>query len=98
MSNLSGPVGIINVTKVMIAGGWGKTLFILALISLNLGIFNLFPFPILDGGHLVFLGIEKVKGSPVNEKFQYYAHLVAFVLLISLALFVTYHDIDRWIW
>ncbi len=96
--NLSGPVGMIHITKEVVQLGWGKTLFILALISLNLGILNLLPFPILDGGHLTFLAIEKLKGSPVSDRVQYWAHLTAFVLLISLALFVTYHDIQKWRW
>ena len=96
--NLSGPLGIVNVTKLVSEQGFGNLIFILAVISLNLGMFNLFPFPILDGGHLLFLAIEKLKGSPVSEKVQYYAHLGAFVMLISLALFVTYHDILRWRW
>ena len=71
------------------------TILFLAIISLNLGLFNLFPIPILDGGHLMFLAIEKLKGSPVSETIQYYAHLVALVLIISMAIFVTYHDVLR---
>ena len=77
--------------------GFGLFLFFLALISVNLGVFNLLPFPILDGGHIAFLVVEKIKGSPVNDRFQYAAHLVAFVLLIGLALYVTYQDIN-WLW
>ncbi len=94
--NLAGPVGIIMATKRMSTQGLGSFLWFLALISVNLGVFNLLPFPILDGGHLLFLAIEKIKGSPVNDSVMHYAHLVAFVLLISLALFVTFHDIKRW--
>ena len=78
--------------------GFGKFLFFLALISVNLGIFNLLPFPILDGGHLTFLAVEKIKGSPVSERFQYAAHVVAFVLLIGLAIFVTYNDVSSLGW
>lgn len=96
--NLSGPLGIVNVTKRVLTLGLGKFLYLLAVISLNLGLFNLMPFPILDGGHLMFLAIEKIKGSPVNEKVQYYIHLGAFALLIGLALYVTYFDIVRWQW
>ncbi|MEM7262916.1 MAG: RIP metalloprotease RseP [Planctomycetota bacterium] len=95
--NLAGPLGIIMATKTMSQQGLGKYLWFLALISVNLGVFNLLPFPILDGGHLLFLAIEKIKGSPVNESVHHYAHLIAFLLLIGLALFVTFHDIKRWI-
>lgn len=93
--NLSGPVGIIMTTKASASQGFPMLLWLLALISVNLGIFNLLPFPILDGGHLTFLAIEKIKGSPVSDNVMHYSHLVAFVLLIGLAIFVTYHDIVR---
>ncbi|MFQ5654943.1 MAG: RIP metalloprotease RseP, partial [Planctomycetota bacterium] len=93
--NLAGPVGMVHITKEVSRSGPGNLVFILALLSINLGVLNLFPFPILDGGHLLFLAIEKVKGSPVNETALHWAHLVAFVLLISLGIFVTYQDILR---
>jgi RIP metalloprotease RseP len=93
--NLAGPVGIVHIGQTVARESLSKLLFFLAMISVNLGIFNLLPFPILDGGHLLFLVIEKVKGSPVDDRIQGWAHLVAFILLIALALFVTYHDILR---
>lgn len=93
--NLSGPVGIIATTKASAQQGLAKLLWLLALISVNLGIFNLLPFPILDGGHLTFLAIEKIKGSPVSDTVMHYSHLIAFFALIGLAIFVTYHDIMR---
>lgn len=95
MKNLSGPVGIFAVGTAASKKGFGWYLFILAVISINLGIFNLLPFPILDGGHLAFLAVEKIKGSPVSERVQIWAFNIAFILLISLALFVTYNDILR---
>ena len=93
--NLAGPIGILHISSRVVEYGFGKFLFMIGLISINLGIFNLLPFPILDGGHLVFLAIEKIKGSPVSERIQGYALTVAFVMLISLALFVTFHDLRR---
>jgi len=93
--NLNGPVGIIDLGRKVSEVGFGNLFFLLALISINLGIFNLLPFPILDGGHIFFLTIEGIRGRPVPEKIQHYAHLVAFFLLISLALFVTYNDLLR---
>ncbi len=93
--NLNGPVGIIDLGRKVSEVGFGNLFFLLALISINLGIFNLLPFPILDGGHIFFLTIEGIRGRPVPDKIQHYVHLVAFLLLISLALFVTYNDLLR---
>ena len=64
-------------------------------VSVNLGVLNLLPFPILDGGHLLFLLVEKIKGSPVSFGIQELVTKIAFVLIISLALFVTFHDVVR---
>ncbi len=93
--NLNGPVGIIDLGRKVSSVGFGNLLFLLALISINLGIFNLLPFPILDGGHILFLAIEGIRGKPVPDQIQNYVHLVAFLMLISMALFVTYNDILR---
>lgn len=64
-----------------------------ALISVNLGLINLFPIPLLDGGHLAFYAVEAVKGSPMNEKFQEYAMRTGLVLVVSLMLFATWNDL-----
>ena len=93
--NLNGPVGIIDLGRKVSEVGIGNLLFLLALISINLGVFNLLPFPILDGGHIFFLLIEGIRGRPVSERIQHSVHMVAFFLLISLALFVTYNDLLR---
>lgn len=93
--NLNGPVGIIDLGRKVSQVGFGNLLFLLALISINLGIFNLLPFPILDGGHILFLTIEGIRGKPVPDAIQNTIHLVAFMLLISMALFVTYNDLLR---
>jgi regulator of sigma E protease len=93
--NLNGPVGIIDLGRKVSEVGIGNLLFLLALISINLGVFNLLPFPILDGGHIFFLLIEGIRGRPVSDRIQNSVHMVAFFLLISLALFVTYNDLLR---
>jgi len=93
--NLNGPVGIIDLGRKVSQVGFGNLLFLLALISINLGIFNLLPFPILDGGHILFLTIEGIRGKPVPDSVQNAIHLVAFMLLIAMALFVTYNDLLR---
>jgi RIP metalloprotease RseP len=93
--NLSGPVGITHIFTVMAERGISLLIYFMAIVSVNLGLLNLLPFPILDGGHLLFLGIEKLKGSPVNVKVQEWASLVAFFVIIGLALFVTFNDLTR---
>ena len=93
--NLAGPVGIVHVIYRVSEHGFGTLFYYLAMISVNLGILNLLPFPILDGGHLLFLLIEKIKGSPVDVRIQEVATMVAFVLIIGLALFVTWNDVGR---
>jgi regulator of sigma E protease len=93
--NLSGPVGITHVFTIVAEMGLVQLIYWMAIVSVNLGLLNLLPFPILDGGHLFFLLIEKIKGSPVDVRVQEWAMRVAFLLIISLALFVTFHDIRR---
>ena len=93
--NLQGPVGIIHITGLVTRYGFGTLLYFLALISVNLGVLNLLPLPIFDGGHLLLLACEKIKGSPVNEKIVQGATTVMFFLLIALAVYVTYHDVLR---
>ena len=64
-----------------------------ALLSINLGLINLFPIPTLDGGHLVFYGLEVLKGQPISEQVQEYAFRVGFVMLVGLMLFANINDI-----
>jgi regulator of sigma E protease len=94
--NLAGPVGIVHqFTLVLAHGEIAHLLYWLAVISVNLGLLNLLPFPILDGGHLLFLAIEKIKGSPVDVRIQEWAINVAFFLILFLAVFVTFNDVKR---
>lgn len=94
--NLAGPVGIIHqFTIVLEHGPVSLLLYWLALISVNLGLLNLLPFPILDGGHILFLAIEKIKGSPVDIRIQEWAVNIAFFLILFLAVFVTFNDVKR---
>lgn len=94
---LAGPIGIAHISYKVLEDGLGRFIYILALISVNLAIVNLIPFPILDGGHLLFLLIEKIKGSPVSVKVQGYAFTAGAVLLIAMFLYVTFNDITRFI-
>ena len=67
------------------------------MLSMNLAFLNVLPIPVLDGGHLLFLLIEKLKGSPVSERIHGYSQLVGVVLIVSLMVYVTFNDVVRWI-
>ena len=88
VKNLSGPVSIAQFANSSAAAGFAHFLFFLGAISLSLGILNLLPIPVLDGGHLLYYLIELVKGSPVSEQAQVagqYFGLIALAGLMSLA-------------
>ena len=95
INNLSGPVGIVSAIGQAASYGWQDLLEMLALITVNLGILNLLPFPALDGGKVVFLVIEGITGHAVPEKLQSLLTLATFGLLFGLMLFATYNDILR---
>jgi regulator of sigma E protease len=94
---VAGPVGIAVMTKQFTSLGLIYVLQFAALLSINLGIINAFPFPALDGGRILFILIEKVKGSPVSQKTEQMFHSVGFVLLILLMLFITFKDVLRFV-
>jgi regulator of sigma E protease len=91
--SVTGPVGIVGIVGDAYAFGFVYLLSFAALISINLAIINLVPFPALDGGRLLFLLIEKIKGSRISPKIANYANMFGFIILILLMLVVTYHDI-----
>lgn len=93
---ISGPVGIIGIIGISIQIGWIPLLSIIALISLNLGIVNLLPIPVLDGGHIMFNILEAIRKRPLSIKTIEKIQNVFTGLLILLALYVTYNDILRW--
>lgn len=95
MTELSGPVGIVQVINDAVSYGVTQVLNIMALITINLGIFNLLPLPALDGGKLVLLLVEKLRGKPLPAKYEGMINLVGFAALMLLMLFVTYNDIGR---
>lgn len=94
---LAGPIGIAVITGQVQQLGFIFLLQFMALISVNLAIINVLPFPALDGGRLLFLAIEKLKGSPVNQKYEKFAHTVGFALLIVVMILVTFRDISRFL-
>ena len=93
MNQLSGPVGIVSIVDQTKAVGLGALLSLTALLSINVGVINLLPFPAFDGGRILFLFIEKIKGSPVDPKVENTIHTIGFGLLILLMIYVTFNDI-----
>lgn len=90
--DVTGPVGIVYLTKQMSDLGLPYLLQFAALLSINLGIINILPIPALDGGRILFILIEKLKGSPVSRSIEGMIHQVGFVLLLLLMLLVTVRD------
>lgn len=95
LASVTGPVGMVGIVGDAYQFGFVYLLSFTALISINLGIINLLPFPALDGGRLFFLLIEKIKGSRLNPKFANTANMIGFGILILLMLVVTWHDVVK---
>ena len=95
LSEVSGPVGLVGIVGDAYHFGFSYLLSLAGLISVNLAIINLVPFPALDGGRILFVLIEKIKGSRINPKIANAVNMVGFGLLIVLMLLVTYHDIIK---
>ena len=95
LGGIAGPVGIVALVGDAVQFGFVYLLGFVAIISVNLAVLNLIPFPALDGGRLLFLVIEAIKGSPLNQKVVSAFHTIGFFVLILLLLLVTYNDIMR---
>ena len=93
--NIGGPIMIVQMTGEFAQKGLVHLLNFVAVISISLGIINLLPVPILDGGAIIFFTIELIKGSPISMKKRMIAQQVGLVLLVSLMLFAIYNDIAR---
>ncbi len=92
---MTGVVGIASYTGQIIPLGFSFLLRFMAILSVNLGIVNILPFPALDGGRILFILIEKIKGSPVSQKVEQFFHTAGFLVLITLMVIVTYFDLAR---
>lgn len=92
---IAGPIGIMKIAGEAASVGFVNLLMFIAIISVNLGILNLLPIPILDGGHILFFSVEALLGRPVQLKTQEIAQQVGLFLLISLMVFAFYNDIMR---
>jgi regulator of sigma E protease len=91
----AGPVGIATITGQAARLGFVYLLQFVALLSLNLAIINILPFPALDGGRILFLLVEKLKGEPIRRNVEAVVHNIGFILLIALVIFITYKDIVK---
>ncbi len=95
IGEVAGPVGIARVAGDAGRLGFVYLLQLTALLSVNLGILNLLPIPALDGGRILFLLIEKIRGTPVSARISQLTHAIGFAVLILLMLFITYRDIVK---
>ncbi|MBI5643791.1 MAG: RIP metalloprotease RseP [Deltaproteobacteria bacterium] len=95
LKTLGGPIMIAQVAGKAAESGISDLLSLVAFLSLQLGIINLFPIPVLDGGHILFFCIEAVNGKPLSEKFMAIAQQIGIALLIALMVMVTYNDLFR---
>lgn len=93
VNQLSGPVGIYNVVGTQASAGFENLLYLTALLSINVGFINLIPLPAFDGGRILFLIIEKIKGSPVKPETENKIHTIGFILLLALMIYITFNDI-----
>ena len=93
VENLSGPLGIVSIGGKMAERGFVDFLFFMAIISANLAVLNFLPLPIVDGGLMVFLIIEKIKGSPVSLRVQVATQMIGLFLLIGAFIYVTFNDV-----
>ena len=93
--DVAGPIGIYQVSKEVTKVGWIATLQFIAILSINLAILNIMPFPALDGGRVVFLGVEKIIGKKRKNKIEGYVHAIGMYFLIGLMILITARDVIR---
>jgi len=95
MEAVSGPVGVTEAVSEAARAGWETLLYFVSVISINLGLFNLLPFPALDGGQFVFLAIEGIRGKPVNPKIQGYINMAGLAILFAFMAFISVKDVIK---
>lgn len=95
--NLSGPVGIAKMSGEAASAGVLPFLYLMAILSISLGVLNLLPIPVLDGGHLTMLAYEAVVGKPLPERIEAFAYNVGGILLLLIIVFAVFNDISRWL-
>lgn len=95
ISDLSGPIGILSISSNVVENGGKDMLMWISLLSINIGIFNMFPIPGLDGGHIIFVIIEWVRKKPVNKKIKDNITMIGMLALIALIIYVSIGDIIK---
>ncbi|MCI8548034.1 MAG: RIP metalloprotease RseP [Bacilli bacterium] len=95
LNQLSGPVGIYSIVGEQAKSGLSSIIYLIAYLSINVGFLNLLPIPAFDGGHILFIIIEKIKGSPVSPELENKIHAIGLYLLLALMLFITVNDVLR---
>lgn len=98
LNQLSGPVGITATVSEAAKQSLWNVVYLACVITINLGIMNLLPFPALDGGRILFLFIEMIRKKPIPPKYEGLIHGIGFVLLFALIIFITFNDIINLIW
>ena len=93
LNQLSGPVGIYSIVGQQRSAGIASLLYLTAFLSINVGFINLLPLPAFDGGHILFIIIEKIKGSPVNPELENKIHTIFLILLMGLMVIITINDV-----
>ena len=88
-------VGVATAVEQASSYGWDSLFLLIAYITINLGVFNLLPFPALDGGKLVLLVVELIRGKPLDPKYEGYINLAGFVILFGLMIVVTVSDVTK---
>jgi len=95
-ADVTGPVGIVVTVSEAAAMGFVNLLELTSIISISLAVVNLLPVPALDGGRLVFVILEGIRGAPIDPEKEGFIHFIGFTFLIMLILFITYQDLFRW--
>ncbi|NQU60359.1 MAG: RIP metalloprotease RseP [Rhodospirillales bacterium] len=91
--DLGGPLRIAQISGQMAQEGFGSLIFFMAALSVNLGLINLFPIPVLDGGHLLFFGAEAILGRPLSDRAQEYGFRIGLILVLILMVFASWNDL-----
>jgi regulator of sigma E protease len=93
--NLSGPIGIAQMAGNTAQAGFIPFMYLMALLSISLGVLNLLPIPVLDGGQLTMLGVEAVRGKPLSEKAESIIYTAGVLMVGALMIFAVFNDIAR---
>jgi regulator of sigma E protease len=95
--NLSGPVGIAKMSGEAFSAGFLPFLYLMAILSISLGVLNLLPIPVLDGGQLTMLAIEAIRGEPLPARVENFAYTLGALMVGFLLVFAVTNDIFRWV-